>query len=1437
MDTLPSLPPGAVLDSSPALPPLPRGAVLDAAPNRSEASVPAPPPGAVLDAPAQPQLPGIGYAGPMRASPADAAGIKQGIARVRSVEPPAPKAGALSNFTSGMKASEENIGKGIAAGVDLVGAHETAAKMRDFYNRKLGEIAQSSDPESLSFKAGSIAPSAALAISTAGAGSTIGGMAGLGRAGQVVAGAASASLVPAGEAESRARDEGATPGQAAGEGAISLAAGTAANLLPVGKMIPGAAGSVGRRVFTGALEGAAGSAGQYAVEGEAGHLIHGGPAPTLAGARDAAIQGGIVGGGMAGAHAALDRIIPQPTPSQAAPAPVKPPDDLVPIKTQKNAVGSSEESMPGWLREEMLRQGKNPARMLNEIDAARPKTAQQLANDPVTKYLEQTNPQEADRAKRGDLSSEEYRRQLAAVGKQDDSFDLQPTAEEPNPAQRFPSRESQPGEPSSIASRRPLADFAPTVHTEQSPENANRFMNDRADGLLPPIWMSNNPDLALGQGENRGVRMEFDTKGLTGVVNTSKPTWQQQYDQGNAEFISGGDPAEAYRSALRKITIDPSQLPDDNFSRRLSTVTLPKLEREGWTKTQNEDGTITYAKGEQKAPADVVAPPIDDTQPIVSREERDALHAPLDDEQPDKTAADSALQPSIGAGPAHINDPAFTTKEEGSPTSVKNRIVDQERAVRGLPAAMEEARRGYGQVWDAAMKEMDSNPRAADDLVDDLKKRPRAVTDRESALLLHRQIGLQNEYHAVTDNIIKAHESGDESALGENNARWSVLSDQLLDHYNVDKSAGAETGRGLAARRMMANEDFSLAAMVTAKRAANEGKPLTDGQKAGVAAQANRIRAAQAKLDDYTARVEKQKEQSLIRQIENLESRIKVGDAAGRARMSTADTEVVSNLKKRRDALNDQLAALRGDAPKLEAMKTRTAGEIDRLKGKINAGDFSKAPPRQEIKLDETAQALKAQLERYKQQFQQGLQRDRLQQRSLPEKVQDTFVKWRRGFVLSGMSTLGKLTSAAAERMAFTPGEEAVGAVVGKLIPGIASRAPREGGVNTRAEAKAITEGFTKGMADAYKTLITGKSDLDVLYGREHRMPQTAIDYLGNLHGALKAPVKRNEFARAFQKRAAAAMQGGLDVTDPLVQTRIATDSYKDANRSIFQQDNIVARKVNMFVAKEINKDTGRATVSSTALHTVGKTLLPIMKVPTNIVSETMQYAVGSVWGAGEAARAYAKGVDSLTPAQADVIMRHLKKGSVGAGLLALGYFGANHIGGYYQPGKRDEKDVKFGGVRIFGTDIPRYLLHAPPLEILQIGATIRRVADSRLRKSDEGTQGVVAGAAAAAMGLIEEVPLAQQAVDAGKLFDPRQSKKAAGDITRSIAVPKLVDDIARKMDTDPATGEPTKRKPQTILQNIEQGVPGLRKKVPVDEPRHAGPRVRAPSFLPRRHG
>lgn len=677
-----------------------------------------------------------------------------------------------------------------------------------------------------------------------------------------------------------------------------------------------------------------------------------------------------------------------------------------------------------------------------------------------------------------------------------------------------------------------------------------------------------------------------------------------------------------------------------------------------------------------------------------------------------------------------------------TPTGIRNAIVDKERVKRGLPEAMQAARRSFGEVWDRAMALIDRDPTTQDELLNTLRDKPRALTDTEDALVLHRQIDLQNEYGKATRDLAQAFDDGRLDDVARERVRVASLADKLLDIYNIGKTSGTETARGLSARRMMANEDFTLARMVTEKRAANQGKPLTDAQNAEIERLNKIIERTQKALDDFQKRE----------------------------------------------------AERRGGGP----------------------------PPTTPPRIDPELERIKADNERAKREYREGLARDRLKERTPAEKAMDWLVQLRQGFVLSGPTTLAKLVSAAIQRMVFTPTEEVVGAGLSKVIPSVASKAAREGGINARAEARALTEGFTVGMRDAWDVMRTGRSSLDIVYGKRMRYPMAipGLKYIGFLHGALKSATKRNEFARSFEKRASAAIAQGVDVSDPFVQASIGLEAYKDANRSIFLQDNrvVTAYKAALATLEKRARDTGKTPLAAKSIATTGKILLPIVRVPTNIVAETLQYATGSVTGSARLARAFAKGIENLQPAEADIIMRNLKKGSIGAAVLALGYLNADVIGGYYEPGKRKPQDVPFGRVRVYGHDIPSYLLHNPLLETLQVGATLRRLAESKLSKKDAEAQGIGWGIVGAGMGLLEEVPFLRETVELAKTFRAGERRQFLGELLKSLTVPQGVQWLAATQDVD-QYGQPISRKPKTLAESVKTGIPGLREEVPVRPP------------------
>ena len=228
--------------------------------------------------------------------------------------------------------------------------------------------------------------------------------------------------------------------------------------------------------------------------------------------------------------------------------------------------------------------------------------------------------------------------------------------------------------------------------------------------------------------------------------------------------------------------------------------------------------------------------------------------------------------------------------------------------------------------------------------------------------------------------------------------------------------------------------------------------------------------------------------------------------------------------------------------------------------------------------------------------------------------------------------------------------------------------------------------------------------------------------------------------------------------------------------------------------------------------------LMPVVHIPTNYFVESATYSnlgLGLPRASVKTLQAVRSGVDALSPPQKDSIMRHWKKGSLGAGLLLLGFYNRNSIGGYYQPGqKKDPNKPEFGGVRLFGRNIPRWALHLPITEPLHVGATIGHVMDHITKKTGEHGS-LTDGTLAAAAGLLDEIPYVSNARNVTELLIPDgRGKYARGEAVKSAVVPRILSEIAEQ--TDPLIGPAKKRKENTITEHIESGIPGLRQTLPV---------------------
>jgi len=433
-------------------------------------------------------------------------------------------------------------------------------------------------------------------------------------------------------------------------------------------------------------------------------------------------------------------------------------------------------------------------------------------------------------------------------------------------------------------------------------------------------------------------------------------------------------------------------------------------------------------------------------------------------------------------------------------------------------------------------------------------------------------------------------------------------------------------------------------------------------------------------------------------------------------------------------------------------------------------------------------------------------------QRGGIEKAVDYLHGWHRFSILSGIPSAAKIGTAALTRGIVTRGENIIGQAL-SLIPSIrkiAKQAPREGGFSRNAESKAFTTWFDRmTKQDMREVMKTGLSDLDYMYGmKEPKSPKVPewMEFFGRMHSAIKLLPKRAEFFRSLEMRTEQALKEGKDINDAVVQQELGVSAYNDALRSIFMQENILTENYQAAIRKY--EQTQPTTAS------ILKFLFPIVKVPSNYVAEQSSYV--PVVAAVKAITALYKGRKGMTPEQSDFFMRALKKGSIGTAFIALGFFNPGNLGGYYT-GKRKKDDLEAGDIELYGTKLPHFMLHTPLLEMLQIGATMRRASDAKLAKGEEPSK--LEGIPAVLKGQLTQVPFIGTGERTMKLLDNKTMdgvKEFGNSMVQSVVEPQLMQNLADYTDIE--EGKTVKRESKGLIEKLKEGTPGLRQTLKQDK-------------------
>ena len=380
--------------------------------------------------------------------------------------------------------------------------------------------------------------------------------------------------------------------------------------------------------------------------------------------------------------------------------------------------------------------------------------------------------------------------------------------------------------------------------------------------------------------------------------------------------------------------------------------------------------------------------------------------------------------------------------------------------------------------------------------------------------------------------------------------------------------------------------------------------------------------------------------------------------------------------------------------------------------------------------------------------------------------------------VLSGTNVLGKLASAATIGSAVKRiPEQAIGAIYSQAFKGIAQKAPIEGFTNAKSEAKFYKEFFNpkKFVKNAWEILKSGSSPLSKRLGSAEYEHVPVMYLPTDTHQIIKDPPKRATFEAAFRNGLIWAEKNGLDINDPLVINSLENAAYKRAQYEIFQEQNWLSKKFTSYKSSLEKKGNTGATAKFLIDF-----MIPVSTVPTNIVRRvTTTSPLGLIRGGKEVIQAYRKGIEKLTPDEADHVMQQLKQGSLGTALWLIGWFGVDSFGGLYSqfnPNKKREEGDKESDVMIVGgKEIPKPTQHALPLEVIQMAATARRIYDNYRNNKNASTPEAIYKAGLGSIGAgLEQIPVISTGVHAVMATkDPVEAEKLKEDIDRRI-VPQL---------------------------------------------------------------
>ena len=591
----------------------------------------------------------------------------------------------------------------------------------------------------------------------------------------------------------------------------------------------------------------------------------------------------------------------------------------------------------------------------------------------------------------------------------------------------------------------------------------------------------------------------------------------------------------------------------------------------------------------------------------------------------------------------------------------------------------------------------------------------------------------------------------------------------------------------------------------------------------------------------------------LKKQIDDLQRQIdtRVKDANTKTSPSyNADTEALQAERDQLKAKFDEIFKKPDltDLQRENRYNTFLDSKIKQLEEKIRNNDFEPDAKKEPLKLSKETLKKKAKVGELQTNILLNREKARIASQGKAVRALKQASDIVRASALTGIGIFGKLFSFSVGRLVEFGASE-LGGIILNQTPGLRdlmAAAKLETGNEIKALSTYYTKFATEGFSEAWSILKNkgiGKLDLELGKPIENAAPVKWYDYFGIAHKAAKAPEFVAQFNVNLDRGFADAISRDMDLSDELVQGAIRKQAYEDAASAVLKENNRFANWIKQIEFDALEKKPD-LTPDELALYVVGtgvKVFLTkgIVRASANYVTQAIErspYYLGTV-GLTKTVAAYRAGLENLPPAAVNSIAKMWKVGLVGSGFFVGGFLDAMFnppekriAGGYYQPGKRDPKDVPFGQLRINGVVIPHVAGHNLLSEEWQMGNTFYRVAFEKYRnakfKDQDEITNIASGIAASLAGLAIQGPLAGPGYRIAEDISRAQYNKLVQDEIASL-VPTISAQIARNLD--PKTGkftlwgETNVRDPKGIPQAVEQEIPFARQLVPLKKKKTTG--------------